>query len=93
MSEYCYVSRDSHALNVEVRPATVGLRKFHGCVQWGSAWNKNDATLGLVRSRKATAENLWPHECRLRFGFYPGKGTAWFVDGKKRTKVDIDFSD
>ena len=30
--------------------------------------------------------------CRDRFGFYPRKGKAWFIDGKKRSRVDIDFS-
>jgi len=91
-----YVTRDSHDDCVEVWPATVGIRKFHGCVAYGAAWYKNRATGFLT---PATSWNRYVKElnesgCRKRFGFYPKAGTAWYVNTRgKRTKVDIDFSD
>ena len=92
-----YVTRDSGSSLVDVFPATVGIRKFHGCVVWGAAWCETYATLALSRTRKRFAECLTPDECRSRFGFYPRAGTAWFVKysatGKmKKSKVDIDFT-
>ncbi len=98
MKEYCFVTRDSGSSFVEVWPATVGIRKFHlffaDCVQfqWGAAWSRNYVTGYLFRTRHRTAEVFDEQDCRKRFGFYPRSGTAWFVSGKKRTKVDIDFS-
>ena len=101
VKEYVYVSRDSSETVVEIYPATVGLRKFHrlsasgkfrGHVIWGAAWHKEFAVRILDKMFMIFSDRLTKYECRKRFGFYPRKGTAWFVNGKKRTKVDINFS-
>ena len=92
MEEYCYVTRDTWDDRVQVWLATVGIRKFHGCVQYGAAWCKEWTTIALRKSGRKISEYLTPKECRKRFGFYPRKGTAWDIDGKKRKQVDIDFT-
>ena len=79
-----YVTRDSEEVAVEIWPATIGIRKFRGCIIWVAG-----STRDLGRSKY-----LNKRECRKRFGFYPRAGTAWWVSGKgRRSKVDIDFSD
>ncbi|KKL45842.1 hypothetical protein LCGC14_2351590 [marine sediment metagenome] len=93
MKEYCYVTRDTCEHCVQVFPAAIGIRKFHGCVEWGAAWQKKWATVLLRRRGKKETLFLTPDECCKRFGFYPRKGTAWDIDGKKRKQVDIDFTD
>lgn len=91
--EFCYVTRASFSTLVYVFPATVGIRKFNGCVWWGAAWCKTGRTVRLSSTGKCRiAKTLIENQCRKRFGFYPGPGTAYLVDGSKRTKVDIDFS-
>ncbi len=92
-----YVTRNSYYHTVYVFPHRVGIRKFRGCTQWGAAWCKKHATTWLSNRRTKSAECLSPHECRERYGFYPGEGTAWLVkfDAKgkmKKSKVDIAFS-
>lgn len=94
MSEYCYVTRDTSSDGIEVWPANVGVRKFHGCVIWGAAWKASASTGQLCgRNYNIYAERLNKIECRKRFGFVPRPGTAWDIDGKKRTQVHLDFSD
>ena len=94
-----YVTRDTESLSqienfVNVWPATVGIRKWNGCIWWGAAWAKNYWTLSLFSTGRKFAQHLNKDECHKRFGFYPRPGTAWWVSGKgKRSKVDIDFSD
>lgn len=91
-----YVTRDSLATDVEVWPATVGIRKFHGCIAWGAAWYGVRATgfLTPAKSWNRYVKELDESQCCKRFGFYPEEGTAWWVSGKgRRSKVDIDFSD
>ncbi len=88
-----YVTRDSLCFTVEVWPATVGIRKFHGCVKYGAAWQKRYGSYRLYQNDTCSSETLSEYECKERFGFYPGKGTAWYVNSRgKRTKVDIAFS-
>lgn len=91
-SEYCYVTRDTCSYDVEVYPASVGIRKFHGCVQFGAAWNSSGA-IGFLKKEgnSEPVTSLSRYECRKRFGFYPRKGTAWDIDGKKRTRIDMDM--
>ncbi|KKN73483.1 hypothetical protein LCGC14_0400580 [marine sediment metagenome] len=88
-----YVTRDNHDIDVEVWPATVGIRKFHGCIMWGAAWRKESADYSLYSEKVGMSEDISKSECRKRFGFYPAKGTAWYINSRgKRSKVDIDFS-
>ncbi len=93
-----YVTRDSCLETVWLFPHAVGIRKFHGCVAWGAAWQEERDTTHLSSTGRAKAERLTKGECKDRFGFYPHKGTAWLVEynakGKmKKSQVDIDFSD
>ncbi len=88
-----YVTRDTYDCDVDVWPAYIGIRKFHGCVEWGAAWSEDESTMRLSSKGRKYAELLTDLKCRERFGFYPREGTAWYVNAKgKRTKVDIDFS-
>ena len=89
-----FLTRDTVRVNVEVWPVTVGIRKFRGCVVYGAAWNKENNSSMLFPTGHTMAEDLGRSECRKRFGFYPSKGTAWYIsESGKRTKVDLDFSD
>ena len=83
-----YVTRDSDNWCVEVwGRIDIGIRKFHGCVTWGTA------RIGSKFSSRDRTQLLEPDECREQFGFYPRAGTAWYITTKgKRTKVDIAFS-
>ncbi len=93
-----YVTRDSQGEGVFVFPATVGIRKFHGCVAWGAAWCKTDDRTALSAGLNAKeAECLGTSKCKKRFGFFPRPGTAWLVEytakGRmKKSKVDLAFS-
>lgn len=87
-----YVTRSSYSSLVRVFPATVGIRKFHGCIEFGAAWNKHYVTGYLFKSGYTGVQCLNRLECQARYGFYPSPGTAYYVDGKKKEKVDIDFS-
>lgn len=92
-----YVTRDTCVSRVEVYPHAVGIRKFHGCVQYGVAWDGEFASRKLYRKGKGTAELLDSSDCRKRFGFFPRRGQAWLIEytakGKmKKTKVDLAFS-
>ncbi len=93
-----FVTRDTILSAVHIFPATVGIRKFHGCIAWGAAWCETYDMITLSARRNAKrAKRLNESECRARFGFYPHKGTAWRVeyDAKnkmKKSKVDIDFT-
>ena len=92
--EAVYVTRDSGRDWAEVYPATVGIRKFHGCVVYGAAWNKKFPDCSLYPQKHKLSESLNITDCRKRFGFYPRAGTAWYINTRgKRSKVDIDFSD
>ena len=82
--EYCSVTRNTDSDYVEIWPAHVGIRKFHGCVCYGAAWEGRWRTFCLYESRGIVSSGLNKKQCC--------EGTAWFIDGKKRTKVDIAFS-
>lgn len=83
---------------IDLWPATVGIRKFHGCIQWGAAWQPNHMVYELNKNTKKQTGICTLVQCKKRFGFIPRRGTAWLVEyntkGKmKKSKVDIDFSD
>ena len=86
-----FVTRGSRGCNVEVWPAHIGIRKFHGCVEFGAAWKSIYKTIALTPSHSRLSECISPYQCRKRFGFYPRKGTAWLIEGKKRTRQDLDM--
>lgn len=87
-----YLTRDTLGRYVYVWPATVGIRKFHGCVVYGAAWNKDGCTRGLYLRGNEYAEYLLPSDCLRRFGFFPEEGEAWLIEGKKRTQIYLAFS-
>lgn len=88
-----YVTRDSGSEFIEIWPDTVGIRKFHGCIEWGAAWCASHRTSHLYRTSPRLTGWMHKFYFKREFGFIPRKGTAWHIDGKgKRTKVDIDFS-
>lgn len=90
-----WVTRDTGSYDVRVWPETVGIRKFHGCVQYGAAWRAFRCTAFLYKKtgNYIKAELLTKTECKKRFGFFPRTGTAWYINTKgKRTKEEIDFS-
>ncbi len=93
-----YVTRDLFDTFVEIWPATIGIRKFHGPEVWGAAWNAKHPTCELSKtSTRFQAKYIDKNECQKRFGFYPQPSTAWLIEyttkGRmKQTKIDIDFS-
>lgn len=94
-----YVTRDTYEDFVRVWPATVGIRKFHGCIAWGAAWRETDFTDLLYgrKNAKSRAGIFLPSACRKHYGFYARPGTAWLIeydakDKMKKSKVDIDFT-
>ncbi|KKK87243.1 hypothetical protein LCGC14_2755190 [marine sediment metagenome] len=89
-----YVTRATYSRFVEIWPATVGIRKFHGCVEYGAAWSEDCGTGQLYEDDIERAD--WADEltCQKRYGFCPGRGTAWYIDQNgKRTRILLDFSD
>ncbi len=93
-----FVTRDSGESDMLVFPATVGIRKFHGCIEWGAAWSSFSVTEHLYPRRMGRAKWLDEEQCRCRFGFYPRAATAYLIEYNakgqmKKSKVDIDFSD
>ncbi len=93
-----FVTRGSFMNFVRIYPATVGIRKFHGCVAWGAAWCDEHSSVQLTRRGIKVSETIHAEGCRARFGFFPQSGTAWLIEynakGKmKKSKVEIDFSD
>lgn len=89
-----YLTRDSYDNRIEVWPDTVGIRKFHGCNEYGAAHCEIGRTFNLYPKRPSRVESIGRSTCYKRYGFYPRKGTAWWVSatGKRRVKVDLAFS-
>jgi hypothetical protein len=87
-----YVTRDTFQYDmVTVWPAELGIRKWHGCVEYGNAndGNRCDGSGGKVISTQ---------KCESLYGFVPEKEEAYnvytIVPGRiKIVKVDIRFSD
>lgn len=90
--EDVYVTRNSGNGRVQVWPADVGIRKFHGCVEYGAAWDKENANIFFGKRSYECSASFTLFWCKLLFGFRPKEGEAWLIEGKKRTKVGIDFS-
>lgn len=87
-----YVTRASYGTVVRVFVAEFGIRKFHGCVEFGDARTKSYCATwrGSERAMDLTLSN-----CDKLFGFKPPKGSAWecFYGRKpKRIDQDMDFS-
>lgn len=83
-----YVTRDSFTDWVDIWPVHVGIRKFHWCIAYGAAWRKVHTTQ-LYSGKDLIAENISEARCRRRYGFYPGKGTAWEINSRgKRTNQE-----
>jgi len=91
-----YVTRDTIQNSIDIRPDTVGIRKFNRrpcTVRWGAAWNERYPTAFSYKTGLSVRQNLMIEAFKAVFGFIPRKGTAYYIDGKgKRTKVDIDFT-
>ncbi len=90
--ERVYITRNSFSSYVRVWPATVGIRKFHGCVEYGAAWSANCTKRLRLRTNSKMAILLFSWKCQKKYGFYPPRGTAWYWNGKKATQVFLDFS-
>ena len=91
--ERVYVTKDTDCSHAEVWPATVGIRKFHGCVQYGAAWSKNRCNGALYSDKPGFCERLTEAECQERYGFYPSIAGAWYIaENGKRTRVSLAFS-
>ena len=87
-----YLTRDTGSDDVRVWPVGNGIRKFHGCVEYGSAHCGKDAKKVLENDRDYPGCIDDPDVCMILFGFYPAEGEAWCVNGRGRTKVDLAFS-
>ena len=90
MKSEFYVTRNTTLPKIVVYPAHIGIRKFHGCVQYGAASSS-------FQARQIFGKNGWGmwldfSDCKYIFGFVPKPGEAWLVEGNKRTKVDIEFT-
>lgn len=90
-----YITRDTDRDYIEVWPDHIGIRKFHGCVQYGAAWNEKRAARILYQRRNSRlAPRMNEENCIKIFGFFSKEDEAWHIDGRgKKTKVDIGFSD
>lgn len=98
-NEDVYLTRDTRPPfgRVDIVPAALGIRKFHGCVEWGVAWCAGHREYRISARTDRVVPDILPVECKARFGFIPRKGTAWLIEytakGKmKKTKVDLAFS-
>ena len=98
-NEDVYLTRDTQSPNgrIDVFPARIGIRKFHGCVEWGAAWCAKYRACRISAGSIRIVPDITPVECKKRFGFIPRKGTAWLVECSaknkiKKTRVDIDYS-
>lgn len=93
-----YLTRDSYDVGVRIFPADVGIRKFHGCIEWGAAWSEKSRNLYLSARSNKMGPRYRREVCRELYGIYPRPGTAWFITYtpagrmRKPKKVDIDFS-
>lgn len=87
-----YVTRDTNQwYDVSIWPAELGIRKWHGCVQYGNA--KDDTKCDFSGRSILSIE-----ECKIQYGFIPKKECAYNVyttpSGKiKIVKVNLEFSD
>lgn len=93
-SEYCYVTRDTVGCKVRVWPAEVGIRKFHGCVEYGAAYN--EAFRSGWKGNKKLYDYISTKECKKRFGFTPDKEKAYDIDGSRKQQIKeviLEFSD
>jgi len=88
-----YLTRDTYSFgNVAVWPVTVGIRKFHGCIEYGNAKYHQYAY-------KQGCRNISTEDCKAKYGFKPKRGTAYNVytkEGKvirERIDTEMDFSD
>ncbi|KKN75896.1 hypothetical protein LCGC14_0376040 [marine sediment metagenome] len=91
MNRDVYVTRDTIRVGVAVYPAHIGIRKFKGCVEYGAANEAIEPTLWFGILGRAMSLSL--KDCKYIYGFIPKAGEAWLIEGGKKTKVDIDFTD
>lgn len=85
-----FITRDTDNDSVEVYPAVIGIRKFHGCLQYGAACNIT------------AADSSWPggyivyldeEECIEKYDFFPKEEEAWYIPEQGTpVLVDIEFS-
>jgi len=89
-----YVTRDSGCYSINIWPDEIGIRKFHGCVQYGAAWQENYCSKAFFKASYETGPSiLYTNGFKQAFGFLPRSGQAWHINGKgKRTKVELAFS-
>lgn len=93
MKKDVYVTLDTYGVYINIWPATVGIRKFHGCCQYGAAWNAKEPRGLLTKYGRKYSMSVTKNQCQEWFGFYPFPGEAWFVPAKgKRVKVELKFS-
>ncbi|MGR3292537.1 MAG: hypothetical protein ACUZ9M_00815 [Candidatus Scalindua sp.] len=88
-----FITRDTYSSFVKVYPATVGIRMFPGCVEYGAAWCATYAHSRLSRGSEGYAASMNIDECLKRFGVVPRGGQAWYINQKgKATKENLAFS-
>ena len=90
--DYVYVTRASFSSFIRIWPANVGIRKFHGCVMYGAAWDDEECNYRLTPNGERVVKSVYNYEFLEAHGWCPKPGEAWFVDGKKHTKVDLEFT-
>lgn len=75
-----YISRDSGGGGVWVSPALFGLRKWEGCVEFGSGYDNDKFIDGDDDYRLHFSSD----ECKaLYYDYPPLAGTAWLVTPHK----------
>lgn len=86
-----YITRDTDADRIEIWDADYGIRKFRGCIEYGSGDEANYATSQNDNGNRCMCMSF--DDCRNTFGFVPKPGEAWFIDGNKQTieRVDEDM--
>ncbi|KKL77172.1 hypothetical protein LCGC14_2037580 [marine sediment metagenome] len=88
-----YIARSSYSGRVDIWPAVVGIRKFRGCIEYGSAWASDHRTHALYKeSFICSSSEQWRGGCIDRYGVYPAAGEAYYWNGKKAVKVELEFS-
>ncbi len=91
--ERVYITRDTYYELIHVWPATrTGIRKFHGCVQFGTDTESRFCCKYLTKTGFRQAELITPFASKDRYGFVPRKGQAYYWNGKKAVKVELEFS-
>ena len=91
MFESVYVCRATQGNCITVVPASIGIVKVEGCVQFFCAIKDNYSDYGSIYD-DGKETYISPQKCRAEYSSVPPKGTAWLVEESRKyinwTRVD-----